>query len=203
MTREVINGDTNEWIKGQVEFDAVITSLPDSEETSMNMEQWEFWFSDMVKEIVERTRTYAIFYQTDRRYNGAIIDKAFLASLGAQRAGARTIFHKIALRRNVGSVDLFRPSYTHLICYSKSQTAGKASPDVITTGPMIYNNAMGMNACTFAVQFIKDHSDAKMIVDPFCGQGSVLAVAESMGFDTIGVEILSEYADLSRQLFVK
>jgi tRNA G10 N-methylase Trm11 len=38
------------------------------------------------------------------------------------------------------------------------------------------------------------------VVDPFCGLGSVLAVANSMGLDAIGVEIVAKRARRARGL---
>ena len=39
-------------------------------------------------------------------------------------------------------------------------------------------------------------------VDPFCGWGSVPAIANAMGLDSVGVEILPEFCEKSRQLKV-
>jgi hypothetical protein len=199
-TREVICADTAEWLKTVDSFDAVITSLPDMEETNMDETAWREWFVSMVAQIISKTKTYAIFYQTDRKKDGACIDKTFLVNKGAEQAGARQMWNKVFLRRDVGATDLFRPTFTHLMCFSKELTSGTAFPDVQEAGAMIYKNAMGLNACRVAVSFIKANSDAKTIVDPFCGRGSVLAVAEKMGFNSVGVEIRSDYAKLSREL---
>jgi hypothetical protein len=198
--RDVFTADTAEWLKSQERFDAVVTSLPDAEETNMTSEAWEKWFVEMVAEIIKRTESYAVFYQTDRKIAGRCIDKSYLVHEGARIAGANMMWHKIMLRRDVGKVDLFRPTYTHLLCFSRTGTSGTATPDVLHAGEMIYKNAMGLGACRFAVEFIKTNSDATTITDPFCGRGSVLAVANSMGLDAVGVEILPEYAAASREL---
>jgi hypothetical protein len=199
--REVICANTNLWIKSQTSFQAVITSLPDANEIGMDIHSWKDWFVEMVKTIVNLTKNgYAIFYQTDRRVDGILIDKSYLASKGAEMAGANTIFHKIMLRRDVGKVDFFRPTYTHLICFSKDKKAGRAIPDVINRGRMIYDNAMGLSACKMAVEFIKLNSQAKVICDPFCGSGSILAVANKYGFDAIGVDISQDQCKKSRKI---
>lgn len=201
--RQVLCSDTTQWIKTVEQMDSVITSLPDREETLLEFDVWKSWFVDMVAEIMLKTRDYSIFYQTDRKINGGILSKADLLLEAGRRAGVPLIFHKIVLRRAVGKIDLFRPTYTHLMCFSKSLHSGKATPDVFERGDMTYPNAMGARAAQVACKFIKDNSDTKTIYDPFCGQGSVLAISEEFGFDSIGVEILPEQCDKARTLAVK
>lgn len=202
MTRTIINADTTKWIDTISEMDSVITSLPDAEETNMTPDQWEKWFVHIVAKIVEKTKNYSIFYQTDRKIDGHIIDKAFLVALGAKTAKANIVWHKICLRRGVGSIDIFRPTYTHLICVSKNRKTGKPTPDVIERGDMVYKNAMGSNACKFSINFIKNNSDTKTIFDPFCGQGSVIAYANYMGFNAVGVELLPDYCEISKNIAI-
>lgn len=52
---------------------------------------------------------------------------------------------------------------------------------------MIYPNAMGLKAAAFALRFAGGFS--RRIIDPFCGRGTVPAVADALGFDAIGVDI--------------
>jgi hypothetical protein len=200
--RQVICSDTTEWLKTIPELDSVITSLPDKEETDMSFGAWKAWFINTVYEILTKTKNYAIFYQTDRKVNGEVLSKARLLFNAANKAVMPLRWHKIVLRRDAGKIDLFRPTYTHLICFSKALKSGKATPDVFERGEMTYPNAMGTTACEVACQFIKDNSDTKVIYDPFCGQGSVLAMAERFGFDAVGVEILPEQCDKARKLAV-
>ena len=197
-SRKVICTDTTDWIKSQQGIPSVITSLPDMEETGFDFITWKRWFVDMVTEIIQRVVPdgYSIFYQTDRKINGAIIDKSFLCNKGAEAAGVRAIWHKICLKREVGKVDLYRPTFTHLMCYSKTGNPGKATPDVMNAGKMIYKNAMGLTACRFACEFVKP----RIVFDPFCGQGSILAVANKLGLDAVGVDILEDQCEKSRRL---
>jgi DNA modification methylase len=48
---------------------------------------------------------------------------------------------------------------------------------------------MGVTACTVACRFIRDNTKTRTIVDPFCGRGTTLAVANELGFDAIGVDL--------------
>jgi len=200
--RQILCSDTTEWLKSVTEMDSVITSLPDREETDMDFITWKQWFVNRAGEIMAKTRDYAIFYQTDRKMMGGVLSKASLLFIASRSVGVPLRWHKIVLRRDAGKIDLFRPTYTHLMCFSRNLGSGKATPDVFERGEMTYPNAMGTKACEVACQFIKDNSKTKTIYDPFCGQGSVLAIAEKFGFDAVGVDILPEQCDKARELKV-
>lgn len=44
---------------------------------------------------------------------------------------------------------------------------------------------MGFDACVMAVKYAKKFG-SKCILDPFCGKGSVLAIANYYGLDSVG-----------------
>jgi hypothetical protein len=56
------------------------------------------------------------------------------------------------------------------------------------------------------VRFLRDVAGASLIFDPFCGQGTVLAMANALGMHALGVEISpkrskkAERLDLSKRL---
>lgn len=56
------------------------------------------------------------------------------------------------------------------------------------------------------VRFLRDVACASLIFDPFCGQGTVLAMANALGMSCIGIEISpkrskkAERLDLSKRL---
>jgi tRNA G10 N-methylase Trm11 len=58
---------------------------------------------------------------------------------------------------------------------------------------------MGMAACEAAVRFAATHAGARVIVDPFCGQGSALVAANAHGLDAIGVELSRRRAARARR----
>ena len=59
---------------------------------------------------------------------------------------------------------------------------------------------MGLDACLFAMEFVKNNSDTKTIYDPFCGSGSILAIANNRGFDAVGVDILPEQCKIAESI---
>lgn len=187
--RKVICADAAVYLRQATVFDSVVTSLPDAEETGMDINEWRRWFVEMVALCAGKARHYAIFYQTDRKANGHLFSKAELVFKGLEKSGSNIIWHKIVLRRQPGMVDLYRPGFTHLICASKTGKCGKATPDVFERGKMIYDNAMGLNAVQMALSFIRNNCKSKEITDPFCGKGTIVAAAEKMGFTAVGVDI--------------
>ena len=202
-SKKVICQDARIFINESKEFDSVVTSLPDAEETNMTSTEWEKWFVEIVRDIILKTKNYAVFYQTDRKTDGKLIDKSFLLNKGNELAKGNCLFNKVALRIDVGKKDLFRPSFTHLLCFSKNKKSGKCFEDVFERGKMIYNNAMGLTACKKAIEYIKTNSDTKEITDPFCGRGSILAVSNKMGLDAVGCDILEEQCEHSRKISIK
>lgn len=62
--------------------------------------------------------------------------------------------------------------------------------DVIDRGEMTWAKAMGLKACVVAVRYIKKFvPGCDLVIDPFCGKGSILAVANEFGLDSLGVEL--------------
>jgi tRNA G10 N-methylase Trm11 len=62
---------------------------------------------------------------------------------------------------------------------------------------------MGVRAAAYAVRFARDQVGAKTIFDPFCGVGTVLAVANASGLSAIGVELAKKRCEQARNLVVK
>jgi hypothetical protein len=98
------------------------------------------------------------------------------------------IWHKIALRTEVGKADLFRPTYSHMLCYSKEGPIGIPVTDVVQRGTVTYANGFGIDAVTLVIKFLKKHKITS-VVDPFVGSGTVVAVANAMGLKGVGVDI--------------
>ena len=188
---------------------AVVTSLPDVSETpSRELAPWRDWFVRAARTVMRWVEPSAIamFFQSDIRIGGTWIDKGYLIQRAAEDEGAAIVFHKIVCRAPPGTVAVGRPSYSHLIAVSRTppeRVPRRPGPDVLAdAGAMSWSKAMGEDACRLACQFLKDETDAEIVVDPFCGLGTVLAVANAMGFDAVGVECIAKRCRAARGLKV-
>ncbi|MEW5855199.1 MAG: DNA methyltransferase [Myxococcota bacterium] len=186
---------------------SVVTSLPDVSELGLDLSTWKKWFTDTAALILERTPpdAVAIFYQTDVKKEGQWVDKGYLVHAAAERVGARLLWHKIVCRRPAGTVTFGRPAYSHMQCYSRGLTLdlSRSTADVLPdAGEMNWSRAMGVNACLVACRFIRDHTRSHVVVDPFCGKGTVLAVANALGLDAVGVELSRKRAKAARGMRV-
>jgi hypothetical protein len=90
-----------------------------------------------------------------------------------------------------------------LLGFSRGVNVRRERPrtDVLpSTGEMLWSKGMGVDACLDAVRFVLDHTSSRCIVDPFCGLGTVLAVANALGLDAVGVERVARRAQRARNL---
>jgi hypothetical protein len=190
--------DAFEWLPLQSDIKVIITSLPDMAEVDLNKDDWVKWVRKACFLLAKALSDDGVifFFQTDRRYKGEIIDKKSIISTEYFDMGFKNIFSKIVLRQPPNAINFYRPTYSNLFGFSKALT-GYVNEDVIYNGKMLYKNAMGLNACSKCIDFIKKYVDADTIVDPFCGQGSVLKMANIYGFNAIGVDILSEQCEIA------
>lgn len=212
MQRLIHTGDGVAWLRerGTLPDDhSVITSLPDSSEVpALGFEGWRKWFSETSALICDAVApsAAAIFFQTDVKRDGAWVDKAYLVQRGAEAAGAALLWHKVVCRAPAGTTTFGRPAYAHLLCFSKALRLekGQSTADVLPRlGEMTWARAMGVEACVAAVRFLAEHAKARAIVDPFCGLGTALAVANALGLDGVGVELSAKRAEKARKLTVR
>ena len=191
-----------------------VTSLPDVSEVGMGLEAWREWFLGAARLVVEAVPdgSAAIFFQSDIKRDGGWIDKGALVMRAAEEAGARVLFHKIVCRRPPGMLTHGRPGFTHLIAVSRALKCPDvlAIPDVITdAGEQKWVRAMGVRAAGHAVRFAKEVVGPALgvevgpvIFDPFCGVGTVLAVANTLGLEALGVEKNRKRAEQARELAI-
>ena len=64
-----------------------------------------------------------------------------------------------------------------------------AVPDIFFRGEMIWAKGIGLDCCYVGLRFLRDVAKADTILDPFCGKGTVMAMANQLGMHAIGVEI--------------
>jgi len=207
--RHVNCADAIPWMKarGKIAGACAVTSLPDVSELRLTLAAWRQWFIEAVPLVINCVpdESAALFFQSDIKRDGTWIDKGALVIRAAEDAGAHVLFHKIVCRRVPGKLTFGRPGYTHLIAVSRAMTCPDALPipDVIVdAGRLMWVRAMGVRAAAHAVRFARDEARATVIFDPFCGVGTVLAVANALGLDAVGVEKSKKRCDQSRVLAV-
>jgi hypothetical protein len=207
-SRIVYNEDGVGWLE-RVALPAdhsIVTSLPDSSELPrLGFDGWRSWFIDTAALVCRSVpdEAVAVFFQTDVKREGEWVDKSFLVHLGAERSGARLLWHKIVCRAPAGVTSFGRPAYAHLLCFSRSLRLlpAQSSPDVLPTlGRMTWARAMGLEACEATCRFLRTHTSCRTVVDPFCGIGTMLAVANARGLDAVGVELSRKRAARARSI---
>lgn len=210
MDRIVYCEDAIEWLRnyqdqGKTSF---LGSLPDfSEFQSYTLEEWKEWFATTAGLILSKTSPdgVTIFFQSDIKFEGTWVDKGFLVQKAAEKLGHELLWHKIFCRAPAGTVMFGRPSYSHMLCFSKNGRVdiSKSTADVIPDlGEKTWVRGMGLEASLMASQFIKKHTTSSTLINPFCGEGSVLAAANYAGLNAIGIERSPKRAQKARELQV-
>jgi hypothetical protein len=208
--RLVIQAEALGWLAQHpaAPSDAVVTSLPDVSELPAlgpGLQGWKHWFVEAAAQLMlwPAAGMPSLFFQSDIRHHGVWVDKAFLVQQAAERVGASLIFHKIVCRHSPGTLTQGRPSYSHLLAFTLGAplVPKKPSADVLPdAGEMAWSRAMGSHACEAACRFLLEETTARRVVDPFCGKGSVLSVANSLGLDALGVELSAKRCRAARRL---
>jgi hypothetical protein len=208
-TRTVHHADALAWLDalpGPLAGCSFVTSLPDvSEVPHLDLAGWRGWFMDAARRVLARTAddAVAIFFQSDIKKAGVWVDKGYLVQRAAEDAGVPLLFHKVVCRRPPGAVTHGRPAYSHLLCFSRGLRLdlARALPDVLPdAGPSPWTRGMGVEACALACRYVLQSTPTRTVVDPFCGRGTVLAVANGLGLDAVGVELSAKRARQSAKL---
>jgi hypothetical protein len=211
--RTVHHGDGLAWLASARAERAlagvsIITSLPDvSELPTLGPEGWERWFVEAARACCESLDDDAlvVFFQSDVKVHGLWIDKGALVTRAAREVGLAMVFHRIVLRVPAGTVTHGRAAYSHLVGFSRRARLDLARPgaDVIPeAGPTTWARGMGLHACRAACEAVISFTTTRVVLDPFCGHGTVLAVANELGLDAIGVELGGKRARKARALTV-
>jgi hypothetical protein len=183
--------------------------MPDiSEFPNYTLPMWKEWFINTATLVLSKTPEMGvtIFYQSDIKVDGVWVDKGFLCQKAAESLGHSLLWHKIICRVQPGKATFGRPAYSHVLCFSKCLRLvdlGKSTPDVIPDiGDKTWERGMGLNACEMIGKFIAEQTPTTTIVHPFCGQGGMLAMANSFGLDAIGIERSPKRAEVAKTLTV-
>jgi hypothetical protein len=187
---------------------SVITSLPDvSERAAQGFDAWRSWFGTAVKSVLDWVPAggVAVFFQSDIVHRGVWVDKGYLVLSAAEASGHVLVWHKVVCRVAPGTPSPGRAGYSHLICVAREPRPAfrQALPDVLPdAGFEASQKAMGVEACALAVRFVLAETDARVVVDPFCGQGTALAVANALGLDAVGIDLSARCCRAARKLSV-
>ncbi len=209
-SRSVVQAEALAWLEANpaAPGSSVVTSLPDlSEVPALDLDGWRAWFVGAVRRVVRWVPDdgIAIFYQSDIRHEGALIDKGYLVMRGAEEERASVLWHKIVCRKPPGTIAMGRPTYSHMIAVSHAprEVMLHPGPDVLPdAGFMPWTRAMGVAACRVACRFLREETATQLVVDPFCGRGTALAVANAMGFDALGIDLGAKRCRAARALIL-
>jgi hypothetical protein len=208
--RHVDCADVIEWLRGRetVEGASIVASMPDfSEFPQLTLEEWKTWFTETAKLVLSRTADdgVALFFQSDIKRDGIWVDKGYLVAKAAEATGHALLFHKVLCRAPPGQTTFGKPAYSHLLAFSRTvrPPVDESTADVIPDlGEKTWARGMGLIACRVACEFIRRSTRTRTVVSLFSGEGSVLAVANHLGLDAIGVERSPKRAERSRLLRV-
>jgi hypothetical protein len=183
--------------------------MPDiSEFPNLSLKEWQQWFFETAKLILSSTpeENVTIFYQTDIKHQGAWIDKGYLCQKAADSLDHTLLWHKVICRTRPGTATFGRPAYSHILCFSKNlrlMDLSKSTPDVIPElGEKTWERGMGLSTGLMISKFILENTSSDTIINPFCGEGSMLATGNAMGLHTIGIERSPKRAEKARLLEV-
>lgn len=210
-SRQVFHADAIAWLAARAPLDGcgVVTSLPDvSELPRLGFEGWRAWFVAAAGTVLRSLPQggMAIFFQSDVLHAGTWVDKSSLIARAAEHEDAALLFHKIVCRKPPGSASFGRASYAHMLGYRRGTTRPRTRQrvDVLPDGGFRPGaKAMGARACQDACLEIIQATGPRTIVDPFCGFGTVLAVANALGLDSVGVDLSARMCRKARTLVIE
>lgn len=225
MPFQIICTESLQWLQKQADnsIHNFVTGIPDLNELHLlsndeiTIDKYVSFFNVVAELILQKVRDdgYCIFIQTDRKINGQLIDKSYFLTNIAYKLGFKLVWHKIVCQREVGKKDLFRPTYSHFLCYTQKGTPGVAFEDVLPVGGKLYENGTPINAANAAATFLskqiikqkknlqRENDTNKVmfdVVDPFVGQGTigVSMISENLSF--LGIDVDAKQCELSTKL---
>jgi hypothetical protein len=210
-SRQVFHADAVAWLRSHAPLAgcSVVTSLPDNAELpGLRFSEWRDWFVAAAGLVLRSLppEGMAIFFQSDVLRRGLWVDKGALVTEAAKAEGAELHFHKIVCRKPAGSASFGRASYAHMLGFGRGVAPSQKHPRVHVLadgGACPGTKSMGALACRDACLEIMHTTSTRTIVDPFCGFGTVLAVANALGLDAIGVDLSVRMCRKARVLVLR
>ncbi|MBN9416062.1 hypothetical protein ABS71_15280 [bacterium SCN 62-11] len=204
--REVYCEDALGWLeaRGVLEGSSLVTSLPDySEFSHLTLEEWQDWFTQAAERVLRSCPPdgVVIFFQSDVKHEGLWVDKAFLCQLAARRLGVGLLWHKVVARVEPGALTFGRPGYSHLLCFAPNlrPPLSRATADVMPQrGRSSWARGLGVDVCRMICRYLLKETPTRRLVAPFCGEGLLLAVANGLGLEAVGIELSRKRAEKAR-----
>ncbi|MGZ3655577.1 MAG: SAM-dependent methyltransferase [Bdellovibrionota bacterium] len=206
--REVHQADAISWLEtvGEMPGCSFVTSLPDySEFPALTLDEWRAWFTNAAALVMRSCppEGVAIFYQRDIKAENQWVDKAYLIQKAAEATGSRQLWHKVVARVPAGDIIFGKPGYSHLLAFSRGLDLDVAfsTRDILpAAGKSSWPRGMGLDVCKMVCDFVLKRTSTRTLVAPFCGEGALLAVANKMGLDAVGVELSRKRAERAREI---
>lgn len=211
-SREVIIDDAIAFTAARsFEGCSIVSSIPDVSETGMSFTKWTQWFQDTARLFAAKTPAdgLLVLTQTDIRREGRWVDKGFLVQQAIVDSGLFLVARKVICRRPTGSVSSARAAFTHLLVFSRGLLIEGARPDTIPDvlpdgGNVTWTRGLGEKASLACVDMVVRYAPlSHTVVDPFCGEGMLLAAANHRGLSAIGCERNTKRAVKARRLVIK
>jgi len=211
-----------EWLRqeGLPPRSFVLTSMPDMGEArhpsgaSLGLDAWRVWFADSLRALLKALPPggAAVFVETDLRECASGQESKLMLALSAAAdvEGVSLIWHKVVHFGTVDEPSHGSPKYSHLICFArvasgKEEELAGGLPDIFWRGlkPRGFKHAercFGVNTVKMVLQWAKNKFDIDTVVDPFCGAGTVLAVANALGLHAVGLDVSPKAAKQAKAL---
>lgn len=168
----------------------IVTGIPDADEISLEEKNYIVWLEKVVRLLFEKTKEdgYVIFMQTDRKVNKRWMDKSYHIQKVAYEKKWNLMWHKIMLYREPERSHLQRPTYGHILCFSKVGMPGKCFPDVIYGKERLYKNGTPIRPLFYVMNFLNEQN-VTSIFDPFAGHFTIGRVASLFDISSVNVEL--------------
>jgi hypothetical protein len=194
---QIITGDSLPWLQSQTDksLPHVVTGFPEMAELKItDITEYTEWIHNLLSLIFQKVAdtSYVIFIVTDRKYKGQWFSKPFQTMKTAETCNMTLRWHKICLLRHLGKCHIQRPTYSHMLCFSRKAGPcgpGSVRPDVIDVSSKSYPNATPSGAINFVLDFLNTNTKVKSIVDPFCGTALLGKMAVAQGYSYIGIDL--------------
>jgi hypothetical protein len=195
----IICADSLKWLPQHRDQGAIVTSIHFEQSQSISAHR-NLLIAGATECFLSVSKACpVVFMNTDTKRGGRWFSKSYVLMRVAKKMGFKLLWHKIELRRGIGKIDFFRPTYRNLLAFGDNKVkVGKATPDVIPHTYNLYPDSNGIASVVLAIRFCMRHTDH--FLDPFCGRGVFPFIANRLGAVATGVDIDEAQCKATRTL---